>query len=144
MGNDLISRKDAVSAIDGICATNEKELVIKSLAHTMLLSKSMVPTIDAAPVVHGRWTYFNGGEDVRLGDLDALKDNLFHYAAPEMMWDRGDIEHKIDEMPTIDAIPVEWLNEMKRWAAADGDNECVYVIVFLLDRWQKEQEAQDG
>ena len=43
---------------------------------------------------------------VRLIDADALKDNIFHYAAPEMVWDRGDIEHKINEMPTIDAVPV--------------------------------------
>ena len=43
---------------------------------------------------------------VRPIDADALKDNIFHYAAPEMVWDRGDIEHKINEMPTIDAVPV--------------------------------------
>jgi len=55
--DDLISRKDALSAIDGICATNERELAIKSLAHTMLLSKSMVPAINAEPVKHGRWLY---------------------------------------------------------------------------------------
>ena len=43
---------------------------------------------------------------MRLGDLDALKNSMFSYAVPEMVWDRGDIEHKINEMPTIDAVPV--------------------------------------
>ena len=44
--------------------------------------------------------------------------------------------------PNVDAIPVGWLNEMKRWASLDGDNECVHVIAYLLDRWQKEKEAR--
>lgn len=46
---------------------------------------------------------------MRLIDADALKDNMFHYAAPEMVWDMGDIEHKIGEMQTIDAIPISWI-----------------------------------
>ena len=37
----------------------------------------------------------------RLVDVDALERNMFAYAAPEMLWDRGDIEHKIGEMPSI-------------------------------------------
>lgn len=38
----------------------------------------------------------------RLIDADALMDNMFLYAAPEMMWDRIDIMHKINEMPTVE------------------------------------------
>ncbi len=81
----------------------------------------------------------------RLIDADALKDNMFHYAAPEMVWDRGDIEHKINEMPTIDAIPVEWLeqqfydNPKSQWAEKCRD---VYTKWQKWQRWQKEQEAQ--
>ena len=52
------------------------------------------------------------------------------------------MEDALENAPTIDAIPVEWLNEMKRWAAADGDNECVLVIAYLLGRWQNEREAR--
>lgn len=44
---------------------------------------------------------------MRIIDADALKDNMFHYAAPEMVWDRGDIEHKINEMPEVKAITIE-------------------------------------
>lgn len=36
----------------------------------------------------------------RLIDANALKVNMFLYAAPEMVWDKADIVHKIDEMPT--------------------------------------------
>lgn len=82
---------------------------------------------------------------MRQIDADALKDNMFGYAPPEMTWDRSDIEHKIDEMPTIDAIPVEWLeqqfydNPRSEWA-----NKCrdVYMKWLRWLRWQKEQEAR--
>lgn len=39
---------------------------------------------------------------MRLVDADALIDNICGYAAPEMVWDRVDIVHKINEMPTIE------------------------------------------
>ena len=38
----------------------------------------------------------------RLIDGDALIDNICRYASPEMAWDRIDIVHKINEMPTIE------------------------------------------
>lgn len=75
-------------------------------------------------------------------DGDALKNNMFHYAAPEMVWDRGDIEHKINEMPTIDAIPVEWLREFDLYYA--GISGGTKYMNELVEAWQKEQEAQDG
>ena len=48
------------------------------------------PILAVLPEKHGR-----------LVDADALERNMFAYAAPEMLWDRGDIEHKIGEMPSI-------------------------------------------
>ncbi len=38
---------------------------------------------------------------MRLIDADAFAHEMFDYAAPEMMWDRGDILHKLYEMPEI-------------------------------------------
>ena len=38
----------------------------------------------------------------RMIDADALIDNICRYASPEMAWDRIDIIHKINEMPTIE------------------------------------------
>lgn len=76
----------------------------------------------------------------RMIDADALKDNMFGYAPPEMLWDRGDIEHKIDEQPTIDAIPVEWLIDR----ANDTERAPLYrrYAQMLYEEWQKEQEAR--
>ena len=48
----------------------------------------------------------------------------------------------IDEAPTIDAIPVEWLRERKHWAAIDGDPWAENITRYLLDAWQKEQEVK--
>lgn len=80
---------------------------------------------------------------MRLVDADALKDNMFHYAAPEMVWDRGDIEHKINEMPTIDAIPVKWLRSQLK--NNPNDIESAYDDICInefIDRWHKKQEAR--
>ena len=79
---------------------------------------------------------------MRLIDGDALKDNMFHYAAPEMVWDKGDIEHKINEMPTIDAIPVEWLREFDLYYA--GISGGTPYMNELVKAWQKGQVARDG
>ena len=79
----------------------------------------------------------------RLIDGDALKNNMFSYAAPEMVWDMGDIEHKIDEQPTIEAIPVEWLKARETKYYEDWGVVPVSVEEALT-MWQKEQEAQDG
>lgn len=93
----------------------------------------------------------DGGEDVRLIDADALKNNMFSYAAPEMVWDRGDIEYKIDKQPTIDAIPVEWLEnrlnalfiEAMGAGGLYGDRigELAKSINEVMKLWQREQEA---
>jgi len=51
------------------------------------------------------------------------------------------VEDMIENAPTIDAIPVEWLRERKHWAAIDGDHWAENIISYLLEAWQKEQEA---
>ena len=78
---------------------------------------------------------------MRLVDADALKDNMFHYAAPEMVWDRGDIEHKINEMPTIDAIPMDWMDAQIRGYASTLKSTELKALVLVKQMWEKEQEA---
>ena len=52
---------------------------------------------------------------MRLIDADELKMNMFAYAPPEMIWDHGDVDHKINEMPTIDAVPVVRCKDCKHF-----------------------------
>ena len=68
----------------------------------------------------------------------------------EILSEKGDNPHYwgqlisiIEDMPTIDAIPVEWLEEHKTEYIDDwGENPV--TVEQALKMWQKEQEAQDG
>jgi hypothetical protein len=51
----------------------------------------------------------------------------------------------ICDSPTIDAIPVEWLNERHRKCCEEGDTDLMDAITVLCNEyhvWQKEQEAR--
>jgi hypothetical protein len=61
---------------------------------------------------------------MRLIDADTLKDMLFGYAPPEMTWDRGDIEHKIDEMPTVEPKWGRWILQKDPYEFFDAIPVC--------------------
>jgi len=52
----------------------------------------------------------------------------------------------IKGVPTIDAIPVEWLEAVLEEAKEFPrmNHETIVAIPYLIYRWQREQEAQDG
>jgi hypothetical protein len=54
------------------------------------------------------------------------------------------VEDMIENAPTIDAIPVEWLNKQCEMADDRGDMEMTDAISWLIQTWQEKQEAQDG
>ena len=64
------------------------------------------------------------------------------------------VEDMIENAPTIDAIPVEWLEKRRQnlilaamvHSTVYGDNsvELCHAVNIVLDMWQQEQEAQDG
>ena len=90
---------------------------------------------------------------MRLGDLDRLYDCV----EARYRQSSGD-EHKCEralldaicEMPTVDAIPVEWLEHLREKQMIDlmmgiygvGDSDICHAISVVLDLWQKEQEAR--
>lgn len=49
------------------------------------------------------------------------------------------ISERIDAAPTIDAIPVEWLQKKRKYAS-EGDSLDV-GIAEVLNMWKKEQEV---
>ena len=73
-----------------------------------------------------------GGEGVRLIDADALLENQPKDCCRTSDW--------INDAPTIDAIPVEWLDDR----ANDITRAPLYrrYAQMLMDEWQKEQEAR--
>ena len=51
----------------------------------------------------------------------------------------------IHNAPTIDAIPVDWIEDMLReWHNNKAPFEAIGAVSGMLVRWYKEQEAQDG
>ena len=89
-----------------------------------------------------------GGENVRLIDADALPNELFKKHVHdgeelEPMIYFEDAVKVVEDAPTIDAIPVEWL--MKVLAEANefpiSERETIVAIPYLVKRWQKEQEG---
>ena len=79
----------------------------------------------------------------KLIDADAMyKRYCVDKKGLDGIYDATDLTDMLASMPTIDAIPVEWLRERKHWAAIDGDYWAENIISYLLDAWQKEQEAR--
>ena len=90
---------------------------------------------------------------MRLVDADALKEQVEshvvsmsvclsmdeHYGKVTM---REDCLKDIDNAPTVDAIPVEWLDWRIMNAKYNGIKEAADAFEFVLKCW-KEQEAQN-
>ena len=51
-----------------------------------------------------------------------------------------DICNAIDEMPIIDAIPVEWLGDKELDYRTTGDKMFSDAFAVVIGEWQKEQE----
>ena len=54
----------------------------------------------------------------------------------------GDFVSALIHMPTIDAIPVEWLEEQRDELSEAWDIEW-HVINGLIEQWREEQETSD-
>ena len=86
---------------------------------------------------------------MRLGDLDALYDKVSDHvtsvsvcATVQQAIGQTDFKLRcledIHNAPTIDAIPVEWLDKM----AKQHQSGVFNAYWFVLKTWQKEQEAR--
>lgn len=73
---------------------------------------------------------------MRLIDADALKQEWAYIDGIPAVTERD-----IDDAPTIDAIPVEWMNE-KFMDLQNKDKALSRAAWLVLHTWQKEQEAR--
>lgn len=75
---------------------------------------------------------------VTVQSFDAMNEE---YNQDEMTVEQA-LDFSTDEgcPPTIDAIPVEWLQKKRKYAS-EGDSLDV-GIAEVLDMWEKEQEAR--
>lgn len=87
---------------------------------------------------------------MRLTDVDKLLELVdcmkhIHGIGLEPVVAVGTVRDLITGAPTIDAIPVEWLNKRHRKCCEDGDTDLMDAITVLCNEyhvWQKEQEAR--
>lgn len=91
---------------------------------------------------------------MRLIDADALQRHFedmqrYDLCAANFMDHRGEpstnwycVEDALENAPTIDAIPVEWLEEQADYARSEWDYDTCEGIRIVLKAWQKEQEAR--
>jgi hypothetical protein len=88
---------------------------------------------------------------MRLIDADALSENLDKRRTYEVMNGRNKVYGKgvrdamndVDAAPTIDAIPMEWIEDMLReWHKNKAPFEAIGAVSGMLVMWRKEQEAR--
>jgi hypothetical protein len=91
---------------------------------------------------------------MRLIDADALKEEIeFHPTSVSVCMTvaeaKGQTYFKnrcledIDNAPTIDAIPIDWLREKMRGYASALKSTELSAMVTVMSMWEKEQEGQD-
>lgn len=65
---------------------------------------------------------------------EIFRGELLHYTG---------IKAALECLPAIDAIPVEWLKQIQTECVCDTVQAPMYVAIgWLIDMWQKEQEAR--
>lgn len=80
----------------------------------------------------------------RLIDADALMYSIRHAIYPSDMTTTvavGICESHVKDAPTIDAIPLQWLNN-KMLDLQNRDKALSRAAWLVLYEWQKEQEAR--
>ena len=76
---------------------------------------------------------------MRLIDADALKKwTDEHYDFEEFAV--GYFVKIIQDIPTVDAIPVSFIKEMKAWAEENGSAEYANDLTHLLSVWAERKE----
>lgn len=50
-----------------------------------------------------------------------------------------EVYRKINDMPTVEAIPIEWI---KQWMVDNWELECNYGIEGMIDDWEEENECR--
>ena len=80
---------------------------------------------------------------MRLIDADKLKDWLYNMPYyNDSINDRTYIRDHIDQMPTVQAIPLKWLKEQIELASSNGEDDYANAIDWTVTKWLT--EVEDG
>lgn len=76
---------------------------------------------------------------MRLINADALIDTLYDHEFASYI-DKGEISTVINDEPTVEAIPVDWIEKwLERYSYRNYRRE---IIEFMVTEWKHEQEKQ--
>lgn len=85
---------------------------------------------------------------VRLIDADAIKYHEYLEPMGNGMYVHGGIvdDKEIDAMPTIDAVPIGWIEERIRelYDASkeyDGCYDCAWALSEMVKKWREDHEV---
>lgn len=81
---------------------------------------------------------------MRLIDADDLKDwSEIVPLTGDGGIDINDFDEKLKSMPTVEAIPVEYIEStMNRWKEIIGYEESVEALRILIDNWKIERTEE--
>lgn len=77
---------------------------------------------------------------MRIIDADALIEDIIGDLTDGIA--EGRAIEKIDNAPTVDAIPVEWIKENKNLARAVGVEQYELFLDTLLSDWEEERKEK--
>ena len=81
---------------------------------------------------------------MRMIDADALKDRA---EIIPLTFDGGidinDFEKMLDEMPTVDAIPVEWLENFRDGLDTLSESQLMRAIDLIIDAYRVEKKREE-
>ena len=82
------------------------------------------------------------GKKTRIKLIDAAEVKRFYEEEfPDLdngvHWSRNDIICNLDNIPTVKAIPVEWI---EKWMLDNWELECNYGIEQMIEDWEKGNE----
>lgn len=79
----------------------------------------------------------------RMIDADKLKAALLkanaHWLSLEPVVSVDDVITLIDELPAVDAVPVEWIEKQMRKCDDNDDIEGAAAISWIIQTWKKER-----
>ena len=84
--------------------------------------------------------------DIRLIDANAMyKRFCVEKKGLDGIYDSTDLPDMLGGMPTIYAIPIDWLEQRyfeTSYHGAEPDIDLNYAFCTVMNEWQKEQEAR--
>ena len=85
---------------------------------------------------------------MRLVNADKLEEDMYHNAfeidTDLQKWDSGCwirykmFEHVIDEQPTVEAIPIGWIEELSAKLKEEDSFEKAMFLLDMIDVWEEE------